>query len=89
MNILTAKPLAKKVCFEKEVFWVEFMDGRKLCVPLTYFPRLLQATESQRNAYEISGGGTGLHWNDIDEDICVEALLLGIGDRTQSSVLAV
>lgn len=63
--------------------WVELADGRTLGVPLAYFPRLLQATPSQREKYTISGGGTGLHWDDLDEDISVTNLLLGIGDRTR------
>jgi len=47
--------------------------------------RLLRATPAQRNNYTISGGGTGLHWEDLDEDILVSALLLGIKDRTRST----
>ncbi|MBN1472923.1 MAG: DUF2442 domain-containing protein [Syntrophaceae bacterium] len=44
---------------------------------------LLNADQNQRNAYIISGGGTGLHWDQLDEDISVKALLMGIGERTQ------
>ena len=80
MNILA--PLAKKVEFDSNMMWVELSDGRKLGVPLAYFPRLLNASMEQRQLYEISGGGTGLHWDEIDEDINVEYLLMGIGDRT-------
>ncbi|MCX7014500.1 MAG: DUF2442 domain-containing protein [Candidatus Sumerlaeota bacterium] len=54
-------------------------------VPLAYFPRLLRATPVQRAQYIISGGGTGLHWDELDEDISVPALLLGIGDRTRKA----
>ncbi len=46
-----------------------------------YFPRLLKASEKQRNAFIISGGGSGLHWDELDEDISVDNLLLGIGDQ--------
>lgn len=63
--------------------WVELTDGRQLGVPLAYFPRLLNAVQAQRDDYVISGGGTGLHWEELDEDISVKGLLLGIGDRTQ------
>ena len=69
--------------------WVDFADGRKLGVPLAYFPRLLNATPAQREHYEINGGGSGLHWDEIDEDINVENLLLGIGDRTVNHLMAV
>jgi len=63
--------------------WVELADGRQLAVPLPYFPRLFRATPEQRDRFEMSGGGTGLHWEELDEDISVEGLLLGIGDRTK------
>jgi hypothetical protein len=61
--------------------WVELTDGRQLGVPLTYFPRLLKSTPAQRKKYVISGGGIGLHWDALDEDISVRGLLLGRGDR--------
>jgi hypothetical protein len=60
---------------------VEFSDGRSLIIPLVYFPRLLNANASQREHYIISGGGTGLHWEEIDEDLLVNNLLLGIFDK--------
>jgi len=65
--------------------WVELADGRQMGIPLAYFPRLLNATEAQRDKYVISGGGTGLHWDDLDEDISVQSLVMGIGDRTRSN----
>jgi hypothetical protein len=80
--------LAKAVSFDANAMWVDFVDGRKLGVPLAYFPRLLNATPTQREHYEISGGGSGLHWEEIDEDISVENLLLGIGDRTRNHLMA-
>ena len=80
--------LAKTVSFDANNMWVDFADGRKLGVPLAYFPRLLNATPKQREQYEISGGGSGLHWDEIDEDISVENLLLGIGDRTNKHLMA-
>ncbi len=80
--------LAKAVSFDADAMWVDFVDGRKLGVPLAYFPRLLNATPTQREHYEISGGGSGLHWEEIDEDISVDYLLLGIGDRTRNHLMA-
>jgi hypothetical protein len=65
--------------------WVELADGRSLGVPLAYFPKLLRATNEQRGSCTISGGGTGMHWDALDEDISVSALLLGIGDRTRKA----
>lgn len=80
--------LAKAASFDASTMWVDLVDGRKLGVPLAYFPRLLNATAVQREHYEISGGGSGLHWDEIDEDISIENLLLGIGDRTGSHLMA-
>ena len=85
MNTLVSDPIAKKVTFDADNMWVELADGRKLGIPLAYFPRLLNANSKQRDACIISGGGTGLHWEDIDEDICVKSLMLGIGDRTKQT----
>ena len=83
MSTSVTKPKAQRVWFDADNMWVELADGRQLGVPLAYFPRLLQATPAQRDRFEMSGGGTGLHWEAIDEDISVEGLLLGIGDRTR------
>jgi len=84
MSILMTKPAATRVWFDPDSLWVELADGRKLAVPLAYFPRLLGATPQQREHFDLSGGGTGIHWEELDEDISVEGLLLGIGDRTRS-----
>ncbi len=75
--------LANAVSFDANAMWVDFTDGRKSRVPRAYFLRLLNATPTQREHYEISGGGSGLHWDAINEDSSVECLLIGIGDRTQ------
>lgn len=83
MTTLAAIAAAKRVWFDDANIWLELTDGRQLSVPLAYFPRLLRATSNQRERYELSGGGTGIHWDEIDEDISVEGLLLGIGDRTK------
>ena len=83
MNILENKPLARVIRFSSDMMWVDLADGRQLGVPLAYFPRLLHASPAQREKYTISGGGTGLHWEELDEDISVAGLLLGVGDRTQ------
>ncbi len=76
--------LAKAVSFDDNMLWVDLADGRRLGVPLAFFPRLLHATPEQRAGCEISGGGQGLHWDALDEDIHVGNLVLGIGDSTVS-----
>jgi hypothetical protein len=83
MNTLAIEAKATKVSFDSNNMWVELADGRKLGVPLAYFPRLLHATPRQRKNYTISGGGIGLHWEGIDEDISVRGLVMGVGDRTR------
>ncbi len=62
-------------------------DGCQLAVPLEHFPRLFQATPEQRNNFKLSGGGIGIHWEQLDEDISVEGLLLGIGDQTNNKII--
>ena len=62
MSTLTFEANATKIWFDEENMWVALTDGRQLSIPLVYFPRLLQATPEQRNHYELSGGGTGIHW---------------------------
>jgi len=84
MNTLVSEPLAKEITFDSDTMWVLLADGRQMGVPLAYFPRLLDATETQREKYTISGGGTGLHWDDLDEDFSVQSLVMGIGDRSRS-----
>ncbi len=75
------RSLAKDVKFDQDNMWVDLTDGRRLGIPLIYFQRLLNASEKQRTSFIISGGGTGLHWDEIDEDISVDNLLLGIHDQ--------
>ncbi len=56
---------------------VRLMDGRTISVPLAWYPRLLHATAEQRQNWEIAGGGYGIHWPDVDEDLSTEGLLRG------------
>jgi hypothetical protein len=76
MSSFTADVRAQKVWFDEFSMWIMFTDGRQLSVPLVYFPRLHNATPEQRNNFEMSGGGIGLHWDELDEDIHVPGLLL-------------
>jgi hypothetical protein len=64
---------------------VRLMDGRTISVPLVWYPRLLNATASQRKNWQIIGGGYGIHWPDIDEDLSTEGLLRGAPAPRQSS----
>lgn len=77
MSTLTIEARAQKVWFDEYNMWIMFTDGRQMSVPLAYFPRLHNASPAQRDHYVISGGGIGLHWDELDEDIHVPGLLLG------------
>jgi hypothetical protein len=72
------EPPAQQVSFDEDSLTIHLTDGRVLSVPLVGFPRLLHADPKQRRNWELLGGGVGVHWPEIDEDICVEGLLLGI-----------
>ncbi|MGI6850648.1 DUF2442 domain-containing protein [Mesorhizobium sp. 1B3] len=72
---------ATKVWFDADSLWVQLSDGRTLSAPLAWFPKLLQASVAQRNEVIIST--RGLHWEELDEDISVQGLLAGRGDRIQ------
>jgi hypothetical protein len=56
---------------------VDLMDGRTIIVPLAWYPRLLVATPEQRDRWQVAGGGYGIHWPDLDEDLSTEGLLRG------------
>lgn len=77
MSTLTLEAKAAKVFFDEDNLWLLLKDGRQISVPLVYFPRLLNAKPEERAKFEISGGGIGLHWDDLDEDISVPSLLAG------------
>lgn len=56
---------------------VELMDGRAISVPLAWYPRLSSASPAERDNWELAGGGYGIHWPDLDEDLSTEGLLKG------------
>lgn len=56
---------------------VSLKDGRIISVPLAWYPRLLHAKPKQRNNWKVAGGGYGIHWPDLDEDLSTEGLLRG------------
>lgn len=72
---------ADAVRFDDDSMSVHLTDGRVLSVPLAWFPRLLAATPAERAQFELSP--RGIHWDALDEDISVDGLLAGHGDRTR------
>jgi hypothetical protein len=67
---------------------VDLIDGRTITVPLAWYPRLLGATPEQRSKWRIAGGGFGLHWPDLDEDLSTEGILRGAPSPRRSSSAA-
>jgi hypothetical protein len=67
----------KDVSIDSERLCVELMDGRAIAVPLVWFPRLADATPEERARWEIAGGGYGIHWPELDEDLSTEGMLRG------------
>jgi len=65
------------VYFTEDTISVDIMDGRTITVPLVWYPKLLAATSLQREAWAVCGGGYGIHWEEINEDLSTEGLLRG------------
>ena len=65
------------VIISNERLSVNLRDGRSICVPLAWYPRLLHGTREERNNWSLIGKAEGIHWPDLDEDISVENLLMG------------
>ena len=70
-----AEALAVTVSCTDHELSVVLSDGRTVAVPLAWFPRLVAASPKQRADWELIGGGIGIHWDTIDEDISVASLL--------------
>ena len=75
MGISSLNALAQSVSFSGEQMQIQLQDGRGLIVPLAWFPVLLRATDAQRYDWRLIGGGLGIHWEALDEDISVPRLL--------------
>ena len=67
----------RNVRLSRTTLTVELEDGRTISAPLAWFSRLLHASAAQRSRWKIAGGGHGIHWPDLDEDLRVEGLLRG------------
>ena len=76
-------PNAESVSVTEDTLSVDLSDGRTIAVPLAWFPRLQYATHAERNNWRLIGKGHDIHWEDADEDISIEGLILG--RRSQES----
>ena len=76
ISAIRLEPIAVGVRCTSSSLVVDLADGRQVSAPLDWFPRLRKASPRQRREFELIGGGIGIHWPSIDEDISVENLLL-------------
>lgn len=76
-NMNPYAPAARRVSVSAENLVVELTDGRVLSVPIAWYPRLQHGSLKERRAWQLIGGGEGIHWPDLDEDISVEGLVAG------------
>lgn len=76
-SAITVDERVLDVAFTDDALSVSLRDGRVISVPLVWYPRLLHATPAQRKNWKIAGGGFGIHWPDVDEDLSTEGLLRG------------
>ena len=72
---VNVEPLAIEVSCTDDSLQVTLADGREISAPLVWFPRLQKATPDERKEWRLIGGGIGIHWESVDEDISVESLL--------------
>ncbi len=79
-------PKANNLNVTEDTLTVELDDGRTISVPLAWYPRLQKASVAERNNWRLIGGGQGMHWTDIDEDISVQGIISGTpSGESQSS----
>jgi hypothetical protein len=77
-SVVETEPRASTVEVGEDELTVHLVDGRRISVPLVWYPRLLEATAHQRREWELIGDGEGIHWPQIDEDLSVAGILRGI-----------
>ncbi len=77
-SVVEANPRAQQVEVTEDELTVTLADGRRVSVPLAWFPRLLHASPAQRNNWQLLGDGEGIHWPDVDEDLSVAGILRGV-----------
>ncbi|MGE5158108.1 MAG: DUF2442 domain-containing protein [Gemmatimonas sp.] len=77
-SVVEAVPRAQDVLVTEDELTVSLVDGRRVSVPLAWFPRLLHASPVQRSNWQLLGDGEGIHWPDVDEDLSVAGILRGV-----------
>lgn len=82
------EPIATSVSVTPDKLVVELDDGRELSVPISWYPRLENGTENERNNFELLASGHGIRWPDLDEDISISGLIAGKPSNESSESLA-
>jgi len=77
-TVVNIEPRIKTIEVTEETITADLEDARTISVPLVWSWRLSEATPEQRNNFKLIGGGIGVHWPDIDEDISAEGMLYGV-----------
>ena len=88
MHVSTLKvnvSYADNIRVTDDALTAELHDGRTISVPLSWYPRLVHATQEERDNWELIGTGEGIHWPDLDEDLSVEGFLAGWPSRESPS----
>ncbi|MBA2692243.1 MAG: DUF2442 domain-containing protein [Rubrobacter sp.] len=88
MAISAPDERVKDIHITDDVLTVALMDGRIISVPLAWYPRLVHASDAERGNWRVGGGGYGIHWPDVDEDLSTEGLLRGAPAPRQPSARA-
>ncbi len=85
MNLLAYKrdERVEAVYFTRDSLVVDLVDRRTISVPLSWYPKLFKATPKERANWKVCGGGYGVHWPDLDEDLSTEGLLRGAPAPTE------
>ena len=78
---------AQHIEVTEDTLTVDLTDGRTASVPLTWYPRLLHGSSTERDRWRLIGSGEGIHWPDLDEDISIENILLGQPSRESQASL--
>ena len=79
-------PKIKTIDITDDTLSVDLSDGRTISVPLAWYPRLLYGSVEERNSWRLIGGGDGIHWNQLDEDISARNIILGqVSGESQKS----
>jgi hypothetical protein len=84
--VLEVEPIAVEVTVTEDHLIVDLSDGRRMLVPLAWYPRLLHGSDTERRNWQLLGDGYAIEWPDLDEHIGIEGLSAGrhSGESPQS-----